>query len=289
MLRAFGLRRFGGVKLGWLGLLVWAPLTWASLWTELAENFSLERAPPDVRMITEQARWLRGNEVDTLAQARPWLAYIYAQTRAKDVPAELALLPFVESAFDPKAISKADARGMWQFIDSTGKAYGLATESGCEPRYDVIRSTDAALSHLKDLRAQTGDWLLALAAYNAGLNAVKTAQRYNLNRGLPTDFWHLSTLPKETQTYVPRLLALRDLLVEQLMIGEPVPVLPNQTLMFAVEIPPMTWAELGYRLNVSTELLYRLNPCWKQGPTISTQVLVPRNPESASLLQAWLW
>ena len=139
------------MRLGWLGLMVWAPPTWASLWTELAENFSSEKAPPDVRMITEQARWLRGNEVDTLARARPWLAYIYAQTQAKDVPAELALLPFVESAFDPKAISKADARGMWQFIDSTGKAYGLAAESGCEPRYDVIRSTDAALSHLKDL------------------------------------------------------------------------------------------------------------------------------------------
>lgn len=277
------------MRLGWLGLLVWAPLSWASLWTELAENFTLEQAPANVRMITEQARWLRGDEVNTLAQARPWLAYIYTQVQAKELPAELALLPFVESAFDPTAVSKANARGMWQFIDSTGKAYGLNAESGCEPRYDVIRSTDAALNHLKALRAQTGDWLLALAAYNAGVSAVKTAQRYNLDRGLPTDYWHLSTLPQETQSYVPRLLALRDLLVEQLLIGEPVPVLPNQTLMFAVEIPPMTWAELGYRLNVPAELLYRLNPCWKQGPTKATEVLVPRNLESARLLQAWLW
>lgn len=260
----------------------------ASLWTQLVQQFELPRAPNDVRLVVEQVRWLKGDENQTLAQARPWLAYIFTEIVKRDMPAELALLPFVESAFDPKAVSHADARGLWQFIGTTGQRYGLRKQGGCDGRYDVIQATDAALDHLADLHQETGDWFLALAAYNAGLNRVKTAQQANLAAGKPTDYWHLESLPEETRTYVPRLMALREVLTEQLILQEPVPVLPDQTLLFRQPVGPQTWFQLSSRINVPTNLLKKLNPCWSDGPTQAAQILLPVNAQAVDWLTAWL-
>ena len=275
-----------------LSLLLWAlwiPGASASLWTELAENFALPSAPSDVRLVVEQARWLKGDEVAKLARARPWIAYIYNETLKRRLPAELALLPFVESAFDPTAVSSAEARGMWQFIGSTGRQYGLTDEGGCQASYDVIRSTDAALDHLRDLHRATGDWHLALAAYNAGLDRVKRAQKANLAQGLPTDYWHLDGLPRETRNYVPRLIALRDLLVEQLLIQQPVPTLPNRTVLYRQSTPPDTWLNLSKRSGISERVLRRLNPCWQSGPGMATEILMPINLDAARQIEQWLW
>ena len=124
------------------------------------------------------------------------------------MPAEIALLPVVESGFDPFAYSHGRASGMWQFIPSTGRIYDLRQDWWYDGRRDVVASTNAALDFLESLAKRfDGDWLLALAAYNSGGGTVNKAMRANRNKGLPTDFWSLD-LPPETEAYVPKLLAI---------------------------------------------------------------------------------
>jgi membrane-bound lytic murein transglycosylase D len=141
-------------------------------------------------------------------RGEPYLAFIFSEVRQRDFPAELVLLPFVESAYDPFAYSHGRAAGLWQFIPATGKRYGLKQDWWYDGRRDIVASTAAALNYLDRLQQQfDGDWLLALAAYNAGEGTVRKAVRKNRKAGKPVDFWHLK-LPKETSTYVPKLLAI---------------------------------------------------------------------------------
>jgi len=144
-------------------------------------------------------------------RANPYLPYIVNAIKQQGMPSELALLPFVESSFRPHAYSHAKAAGLWQFIPETGRRYGLKQTPTFDGRYDPFLATHAALGYLKKLNKQfKGDWLLALAAYNCGENRVEREIKKNIASGRPTDFWHLD-LPKETQQYVPRLLAYKEL------------------------------------------------------------------------------
>ncbi len=144
-------------------------------------------------------------------RAEPYLHFILEEIDKRDMPSEIALLPAVESAFRPFAYSPGRAAGMWQFIPSTGRHFGLKQDWWYDGRRDVISSTRAALDYLKALNKQfKGDWELALAAYNSGAGTVRNAIRYNQKRGRRTDFWSLK-LPDETSAYVPRLLALSEI------------------------------------------------------------------------------
>ncbi|HHL19089.1 MAG TPA: LysM peptidoglycan-binding domain-containing protein [Thiothrix sp.] len=144
-------------------------------------------------------------------RANPYLPYIVNAVKQQGMPSEIALLPFVESSFRPHVSSHAHAAGLWQFIPETGKRYGLKQTPTFDGRYDPFLATHAALSYLKKLNRQfNGDWLLSLAAYNCGENRVQREIDKNKANGQPTDFWHLD-LPKETQQYVPRLLAYKEL------------------------------------------------------------------------------
>jgi membrane-bound lytic murein transglycosylase D len=142
------------------------------------------------------------------ARGEPFLHFILEEIESRDMPTELVLLPIVESAFVPYAYSHGRAAGIWQFIPSTGRYYGLKQNWWYDGRRDIYAATNAALDYLQTLNKQfDGDWLLALAAYNAGAGNVRKAIRKNERRGRPTDFWSLD-LPKETKYYVPKLLAL---------------------------------------------------------------------------------
>jgi membrane-bound lytic murein transglycosylase D len=161
--------------------------------------------------IDQQAAYLRRNPgyFKLMAQrAAPLLHYLLQAIERRGLPADLVLLPMIESAFEPTALSPKGAAGLWQIMPATGEQYGLQLSEGYDGRYDIHASTQAALDYLSYLhRYFKGDWLLALAAYNAGEGTVQRAMQTNLNAGLDTTFWDL-TLPEETQAYVPKLLAL---------------------------------------------------------------------------------
>ncbi len=143
-------------------------------------------------------------------RAEPYLHFILEEIDQRGMPSEIALLPAVESAFQPFAYSPGRAAGMWQFIPSTGRHFGLKQNWWYDGRRDVVSSTRAALDYLQSLSKQfDGDWELALAAYNSGAGTVRNAIRRNQKKGRATDFWSLD-LPDETSAYVPRLLALSE-------------------------------------------------------------------------------
>ncbi len=145
-------------------------------------------------------------------RADPYLYLVVQEVERAGLPLEIALLPIVESAYYPFSYSHGTASGLWQFIPSTGKLYGLRDNWWYDGRRDVLASTKAAVKYLKNLnKLFKGDWLLAIAAYNSGPGRVQKAIKANKAQGKPTDFWHLK-LPKETKGYVPRLLAVTELI-----------------------------------------------------------------------------
>ena len=204
---------------------------------------------------------------------------ILEEVEARGLPTELALLPIVESAFQPFAYSHGRAAGIWQFIPSTGRIYGLKQNWWYDGRRDVYASTIAALKYLENLgREFDGDWLLALAAYNSGSGTVRRAVSRNKRKNLPTDFWHLK-LPKETQAYVPKLLALKRLVAEP---GE-----HNITLRCIEDAPYLERVDTGSQIDLAMaadmadldlETLYRLNPGfnrWATNPDGPHYLMVP--------------
>jgi membrane-bound lytic murein transglycosylase D len=183
------------------------------LWERI--QFQLTFNVPQTRPIVEQRNFYSSNQayLDRVAsRAQPFLYYIVQELEQRNMPLELALLPIVESAFDPFAYSHAAASGMWQFMPTTGKRFGLKQNFWYDGRRDVIASTRAALDYLQYLHdTLEGDWLNAIAAYNSGEGRIMKAIKRNKQKRLPTDFWSLD-LPAETTSYVPKLLALVDIL-----------------------------------------------------------------------------
>jgi membrane-bound lytic murein transglycosylase D len=180
-----------------------------AFWDEVREGFGLSAVPRTA--VTRQIGFYTrkpGQVESVLQRGEPYLAYIYAEIKKRNFPSELLLLPFIESGYDPYAYSHGHAAGLWQFIPGTGTHYGLKQDWWYDGRRDVVASTDAALNYLDKLQQDfDGDWLLALAAYNAGEGTILQAIKRNQRAGRPVDFWHLD-LPRETSAYVPKLLAI---------------------------------------------------------------------------------
>lgn len=169
--------------------------------------------PHNNRIQTERQQLLLGKNAFEYAtvQAEPYMYYIIDQLQMRNMPIELAIIPLMESAYNPKATSSAKAAGLWQMMPTTAKAYGMKSNHWYDSRRDLIASTDAALNYLEYLNHFfKGDWLLTLAAYNAGEGRIRRAQQWNQAHHLPTNFWALK-LPKETMRYVPKLLAIVDI------------------------------------------------------------------------------
>ena len=189
------------------------PVVIENLWLRASNQFAFEI--PDNKRVAVQRDWYLKHPAymeRVSKRARPFLYYIIQQIEAREMPLELVLLPIVESAFDPFAYSHGRAAGMWQFIPGTAKRFGIEQTWWYDGRRDVIASTDAALDYLTYLNKMfDGNWLHALAAYNSGEGRVGKAIKRNKQAGKPTDFWSLD-LPRETRAYVPKLLALADIL-----------------------------------------------------------------------------
>jgi membrane-bound lytic murein transglycosylase D len=237
------------------------------VWKRIEYQLSLEI--PNHPRLEKQKRWYLKHPryVKQISErARPYLFHIVEALEANQLPLELALLPIVESSFDPFAYSHGQASGLWQFIPGTGKQFGLKQNWWYDGRRDVYASTQAAIKLLKYLHKRfDGDWLHALAAYNSGEGNVNKAIRRNKKQGKPTDFWSLK-LPKETQAYVPKLLALASLLAEM-----------DSTDWLPIENQPyfdrvVTNAQIDLRLaaslaDIDMSEFYRLNPGFNQWAT----------------------
>jgi membrane-bound lytic murein transglycosylase D len=167
-------------------------------------------------------------------RSKRYLYYIVEELEKRGMPTELALLPMVESAFNPMAYSRAHASGLWQFIPSTGKNYKLQQDSWYDGRRDIVASTGAALDYLQFLYEMHGDWHLALASYNWGENAVARAIEKNRAKGLPTDYLSLS-MPTETRYYVPKLQALKNIIANPRAFGAELEPVPNTPYFVTVE------------------------------------------------------
>ncbi|XSG85287.1 MAG: LysM peptidoglycan-binding domain-containing protein [Methylohalobius sp. ZOD2] len=240
-----------------------------NLWTRL---FSLYQLPEtDHPRIDQQLQWYAEHPeyVDRVqARARPYLYTIVEAIERSGLPGELALLPVVESAFQPDAYSRRRAAGLWQFIPSTGRLYGLEQNWWLDLRRDVHASTRAAIRYLKKLNADfQGDWLLALAAYNAGEGRVARAIRRNRRLHQPTDFWHLR-LPRETRAYVPKLLAVARLFAHSEEYDMALDPIPNRPLYGIVNVGSQIDLNLAAELaQMPLEELYRLNPGFRRWAT----------------------
>ncbi|MBE0615291.1 MAG: transglycosylase SLT domain-containing protein [Burkholderiales bacterium] len=167
-------------------------------------------------------------------RSKRYLYYIVEELEKRGMPTELALLPMVESAFNPMAYSRSHASGLWQFIPSTGKNYNLEQNSWYDGRRDIVASTSAALDYLQFLYQMHGDWHLALASYNWGENAVARAIEKNRAKGLPTDYLSLS-MPAETRYYVPKLQALKNIIANPHSFGVDLEPVPNTPYFVTIE------------------------------------------------------
>ncbi|MDW1632071.1 transglycosylase SLT domain-containing protein, partial [Vibrio sp. Y176] len=195
------------------------------------------------------------------------------------LPMELALLPVVESSFDAFAYSHGSAAGLWQFVPGTGKMMGLEQNYWYDGRRDVAASTDAALDYLVQLNERfDGNWEHAIAAYNSGGGRVSSAIRKNKKLGKPVDFFSLD-LPKETSSYVPKLLALADVVANQEKYGIDIPSIPNKPVLTLVD--PKEQLDLAIAADyagIGVKELQSYNPAynqWSTAPEGPHQLLIP--------------
>lgn len=235
-----------------------------TLWDRLFALYALPRIEhPD---IDRELNWF-ANHPGYLERAQnraePFLYSIVKLVETKNVPGEIALLPIVESAFQPHVVSPARAAGIWQFIPSTGHNYGLKHSHSYDGRRDIYASTKAAIKYLTKLHGDFGDWLLAIAAYNCGEGNVSRAVKRNLAQGLPTDFWSLN-LPQETRAYVPRLIAVARLFADSEKYGISLKDMPNAAIYKPVKVSnQLDLALAADAAGISLDKLYELNPGFK--------------------------
>ncbi|EPU5980156.1 LysM peptidoglycan-binding domain-containing protein [Vibrio vulnificus] len=256
------------------------PQTQEDVWQRIAMQLSLE--VPDHEKVDYYRTWYlkHPNHLKTVSQrATPFLYLITEKIEARDLPLELALLPVVESSFDPFAYSHGSAAGLWQFVPGTGKMYGLEQNFWYDGRRDVAAATDAALDYLTYLNKRfDGNWNHAIAAYNSGGGRVSSAIRKNNKLGEPTDFFSLD-LPKETSGYVPKLLALADIIANQEKYGIDIPAIPNQPVLTLVD--PKEQLDLAIAAQYAglpVKELQSYNPAynqWSTAPEGPFQLLIP--------------
>jgi membrane-bound lytic murein transglycosylase D len=234
--------------------------------------------------IDKEETWFARNPIyldRTFKRGERYLYHIVSEIEARNMPMELALLPIVESAFNPVAYSRARASGLWQFIPSTGRRYGLKQNWYYDGRRDVLAATTAALDYLEFLAAEfNGDWLLAVAAYNCGEANVARAIRRNIDAGKPTDFFSLK-LPRETRAYVPKLLAMRRIVAEPTVHGLEFSTIPNEAFFTKVDVGGQIDLNVAAEIaELSKEELLALNPAfnnWVTDPDGPHYLLVPTN------------
>jgi membrane-bound lytic murein transglycosylase D len=252
-----------------------------TVWDRIREHGNFFFDPDNKRISNERKRYTRtpGYLLKVTERAEPFLYYIVEQLDRAGLPLELALLPIIESAYQIDAKSKHGALGLWQFIGSTAKVYGLKKNWWYEGRKDLQASTDAAIRYFKDLSDMfDGDWLLVLAAYNAGERSVESAIKANRKRGRGTSFWDLK-LPSETMSYVPRFLAVLSIIQDpQFYDVEIWPVLDTPYFTPIDTRGKVRLTSLARKYDVDPGILQRLNAGYRRKvtpPKATHTVLLP--------------
>ncbi|NOL49251.1 lytic transglycosylase [Pelistega europaea] len=252
------------------------------IWERIRKEFDM----PDLDNDPKVDYWTqfyasRPQMIHTMAErSRRYIYYITKELEKRDMPSELALLPFVESAYNAKALSRSKAAGLWQFIPSTGTHYNLTQDWWRDDRQDTIHSTRAALDYLEYLyQFQDNDWHLALASYNWGEGAVRRARDRNAAQGLGTDFLSLR-MPNETRNYVPKLLAIKRIIANPSKYGVTLPNVPDQPYFAEVtKTEDMDVSTIVRLAGISDEEFRLLNPADKR-PVIlkehKTRILLPK-------------
>jgi len=251
------------------------------IWGRVRSGFNIADTTNNPRLQSE-LKWYAKHQkyLDRVVErAEPFLHYVLNEAEKRNLPTELVLLPIVESAYQTFAYSHGRASGIWQFIPSTGKIYGLKQNWWYDGRRDVYASTQAALKYLENLNREfKGNWLHALAAYNSGSGTVRRAIRNNKKRGKPTDFWNLK-LPKETQAYVPKLLALKRLIANPADYGVTLNCVDDIPYFEAVDInAQLDLAMAADMAQIDLDRLYQLNPAfnhWATAPYGPHRLLIP--------------
>jgi membrane-bound lytic murein transglycosylase D len=247
------------------------PLPDPDLWQRIRVGFALE--PLDSPLVAEQEEWYasRPDYIKRFVdRGSLYLHYIVEQVEKRGMPTEIALLPVVESAFTPNAKSHAKASGLWQFIPSTGKIFGLKQNLWVDKRNDIVAATTAALDYLQKLHDEFGSWELALAAYNCGEGCVSRAIAWNQKRGLPTDYLSLK-LPPETRSYVPKLMAVKNIVLSPATYGVELDSVPDQPYFTTVKAPEKIDVKLAAKLaGMSEEEFVALNPAHRKPVAVAS-------------------
>ncbi len=252
------------------------------LWERIRKGFAI----PDLNnpLVSNHTTWYSSRPEyiqRTTTRASRYLFHVVQELEKRQMPMELALLPFIESAFNPQAYSSAKAAGMWQFIPSTGRDYNLKQNAFRDERRDVLASTSAALTYLQKLHNQFGDWQLALAAYNWGEGSVARAIAKAEARGLPTDYNSLSAfMPNETRNYYPKLQAVKNIIAAPAQYNIKLPVVENEPYFVSIKKTRDIDVKLAAQLaELPMEEFKALNPQFNR-PVITggekTQILLPQ-------------
>lgn len=249
------------------------------LWARVRNGFGMPELDNDLVRRHEQWYATRPDYVQRMTdRGARYLYHVMEEVEKRGMPSELALLPFIESAFNPQALSVANASGMWQFVPATGRDYDLTQNIFRDDRRDVLASTRAALDHLQRLYKLFGDWHLVLAAYNWGEGNVQKAVARNQRSGLPTDYMSLR-MPDETRNYVPKLQAVKNIVTRPEAFGLALPQLANHPYFLSVPITRDMDVELAAKLaGLSTDEFKQLNPQLNKPVVLAAgtpQVLLP--------------
>ena len=250
-----------------------------SLWGRLRAGFGMTHS--DNPRIAAQMDWFARHPdylARTVQRSKRYLYHIVNEVQKRGMPTEIALLPMIESAYNPMAYSTSHAAGIWQFLPSTAKHFGLRETGNYDGRLDVLAATDAALNYLSRLHQQFGSWELSLAAYNCGEGCVQHAIARNQALGLPTDYQSLH-LPPETRDYVPKLLALKRIVANPQNAGVDLSDIPDQAYFTTVTVDrPMDVSLAAKLANMPVKDFISLNSAWDK-PVIRsdtpTQLLLP--------------
>ncbi len=233
----------------------------ADLWERIRNGFAMAELNSIEVRNSENFYASRPEYINRVVErSRRYLFHIIEEVERRGMPTEIALLPIIESAFNPTAYSRSHASGIWQFIPSTGKNYGLQQNWWHDDRRDIVAATSAALDYLQNLHRMFGDWELALASYNWGEGAVGRSLTRNRNSGLPTDFSSIRK-PSETRHYVPKLIAMRNIISNPVAFGIVLESIPNQPYFEQVATTQHIDVKLAASLaDISMDEFNALNP-----------------------------
>ena len=249
------------------------------IWDRIRQGFAMPDLDND--LVRDRERWYASRPDYMLRmteRSRPYLFHIVEELERRQMPTELALLPFIESAFNPQAVSSAKAAGMWQFMPATGKYFDLKQNLFRDDRRDVLESTRAALDYLQKLHTMFGDWHLALAAYNWGEGSVGRALARNKAQGKPLNYSDLR-MPNETRFYVPKLQAVKNIVAQPEAFNTALPLIQNHPYFKSVAIERDIDVAMAVKLaNVSLADFKALNPAMNRPVILAAgtpQILLP--------------